>query len=65
MERLQSSFTQDVSAAVDSDMSEQLAMQSSLSVLGERMSTIHMKASGKHQQLEVLRPHCRLAPQQT
>lgn len=53
--RLQECFTQDVSSsAVDSDMADQLAMQSSLAVLAERMATIHMKASGKQRQLEVI-----------
>uniref|UniRef100_UPI0037E92F69 nesprin-1 isoform X2 n=1 Tax=Semicossyphus pulcher TaxID=241346 RepID=UPI0037E92F69 len=51
--RLQTSFTEDLaSEAVDSDMADQLAMQSSLAVLAERMATIHMKASGKQQVLE-------------
>lgn len=35
-------------------MGDQLAMQSSLAVLAERMATIHMKASGKQQLLEVV-----------
>lgn len=53
--RLQTSFTEDlVSNAVESDMADQLAMQSSLAVLAERMATIHMKASGKQQLLEVV-----------
>lgn len=52
--RLQTSFTEDLASnAVDSDMADQLAMQSSLAVLAERMATIHMKASGKQQLLEV------------
>lgn len=52
--RLQTNFTEDVASnAVDSDMADQLAMQSSLAVLAERMATIHMKATGKQQLLEV------------
>lgn len=51
---LQSSFTEELmSDAMDSDSTDQLAMQSTLTVLGERMATIHMKASGKRQLLEV------------
>lgn len=54
IDRLQTSFTEDLATdAVDSDMADQLAMQSSLAVLAERMATIHMKASGKQQILEV------------
>lgn len=54
IDRLQTSFTEDLaSEAVDSDMADQLAMQSSLAVLAERMATIHMKATGKQQILEV------------
>ncbi|XP_063352154.1 nesprin-1 isoform X7 [Pelmatolapia mariae] len=36
----------------DGDAGEQLALQSTLTVLGERMATIRMKASGKRQLLE-------------
>ena len=55
IDRLQASFTEDLASdAVDSDMADQLAMHSSLAVLAERMATIHMKASGKQQLLEVL-----------
>lgn len=55
IDRLQTGFTEDLASdAVDSDMANQLAMQSSLAVLAERVATIHMKASGKQQQLEVL-----------
>lgn len=51
---LQSSFTEELmSDAVDTDSSDQLAMQSTLTVLADRMATIHMKASGKRQLLEV------------
>lgn len=54
IERLQTSFTEDLASdAVDSDIADQLAMQSSLAVLAERLATIHMKASGKQQLLEV------------
>lgn len=53
--RLQTSFTEDLASyAVDSDMADQLAMHSSLAVLAERMATIHMKATGKQQLLEVV-----------
>lgn len=38
----------------DGDAGEQLALQSTLTVLGERMATIRMKASGKRQLLEVI-----------
>lgn len=54
IDRLQAGFTEDVATnAVDSDLADHLAMQSSLAVLAERMATIHMKASGKQQLLEV------------
>lgn len=54
IDALQSSFTEElISDAVDSDSADQLAMQSTLTVLSERMATIHMKASGKRQLLEV------------
>lgn len=54
IDRLQTSFTEDLTYdAADSDMADQLAMHSSLAVLAERMATIHMKASGKQQLLEV------------
>ncbi|XP_039537650.1 nesprin-1-like isoform X2 [Pimephales promelas] len=50
---LQSSLTEELmSDVVESDSSDQLAMQSTLTVLAERMATIHMKASGKRQLLE-------------
>nr|XP_057913481.1 nesprin-1 isoform X6 [Doryrhamphus excisus] len=53
IDKLQTSFSDDLAdASADSDMADQLAMQSSLSVLAERMATIHMKASGKQQLLE-------------
>lgn len=42
-----------VSEAPESDPAEQLALQSTLTVLAERMSTIKMKAAGKRQLLEV------------
>ncbi|GCB70645.1 hypothetical protein scyTo_0005735, partial [Scyliorhinus torazame] len=41
-----------VSDTVDADTSDQLAMQSTLTVLAERMATIKMKALGKKQLLE-------------
>lgn len=51
---LQTSFTEDLTYdAADADTADQLAMQSSLAVLAERLATIHMKASGKQQLLEV------------
>lgn len=54
IDELQSNFAEDlVSDAVDTDTAEQLAMQSTLTVLCDRMATIHMKASGKQQLLEV------------
>lgn len=54
IDELQSSFTEElISDAVDSDSVDQLAMQSTLTVLSERMATINMKASGKRQLLEV------------
>ena len=37
----------------DGDGGDQLALRSTLTVLGERMATIRMKASGKRQLLEV------------
>lgn len=51
--KLQEEFTEDL-ATSSVDSSDQLAMQSSLTVLAERMATIHMKASGKQQLLEVV-----------
>lgn len=42
-----------VSEAPESDPAEQLALQSTLTVLAEQMSTIKMKAAGKRQLLEV------------
>lgn len=57
IDRLQASFAEDLSSsaasAADSDAADRLAMRSSLAVLAERMATIHMKASGKRQLLEV------------
>lgn len=51
---LQSSLAEElVSESAESDPAEQLALQSTLTVLAERMSTIKMKASGKRQLLEV------------
>ncbi|XP_073726049.1 nesprin-1 isoform X5 [Misgurnus anguillicaudatus] len=53
IDELRSSFNEDlISDAVDSDSSDQLAMQSTLTVLAERMATINMKASGKQRLLE-------------
>lgn len=51
---LQSSLAEElVTECPESDPAEQLALQSTLTVLAERMSTIKMKASGKQQLLEV------------
>lgn len=44
-----------VSEPLDTNAADQLALQSTLTVLAERMATIKMKASGKRQLLEVLR----------
>ncbi|RXM34120.1 Nesprin-1 [Acipenser ruthenus] len=50
---LQTSFAEElVSDTLDTDTADQLAMQSTLIVLAERMATIRMKASGKRQLLE-------------
>ncbi|XP_067272909.1 nesprin-1 isoform X4 [Pseudorasbora parva] len=52
---LQACFAQELQLDEDSleaDAGDQLALQSTLTVLGERMATIHMKASGKRQLLE-------------
>lgn len=54
IDKLQTSFSEDLGTdAVDSDTADRLAMQSTLTVLAERMATIHMKATGKRQLLEV------------
>lgn len=51
---LQTSLAEElVSESPESEPGEQLALQSTLTVLAERMSTIKMKASGKRQLLEV------------
>ncbi|KAJ1153130.1 hypothetical protein NDU88_005893, partial [Pleurodeles waltl] len=50
---LQTSFAEElVTESLDTDTADQLALQSTLTVLGERMSTIRMKALGKRQLLE-------------
>ncbi|NXT73431.1 SYNE1 protein, partial [Zapornia atra] len=50
---LQTSLAQElVSEPLDAEAAEQLALQSTLTVLAERMATIRMKASGKRQLLE-------------
>ncbi|KAJ8270593.1 hypothetical protein GJAV_G00116870 [Gymnothorax javanicus] len=50
---LQTCFAEElVSDTMDADTADQLAMQSTLTVLAERMATIRMKASGKRQLLE-------------
>lgn len=54
IDELQSNFAEDlITDSVDPDTAEQLAMQSTLLVLSDRLATIHMKASGKQQILEV------------
>ncbi|KAG7275358.1 hypothetical protein CRUP_007914 [Coryphaenoides rupestris] len=50
---LQTCFSEELLGDGDGDGGDQLALQSTLTVLGERMATIHMKASGKRQLLEV------------
>lgn len=51
---LQASLAEElVAESQESDPVEQLALQSTLTVLAERMSTIRMKAAGKRQLLEV------------
>lgn len=51
---LQTSLAEElVSEPLDADAADQLALQSTLTVLAERMATIKMKASGKRQLLEV------------
>lgn len=51
---LQMCFSEELAESdCDGDAGEQLALQSTLTVLGERMATIRMKASGKRQLLEV------------
>lgn len=51
---LQASLAEElVAESQESDPAEQLALQSTLTVLAERMSTIRMKAAGKRQLLEV------------
>ncbi|KPP77537.1 nesprin-1-like, partial [Scleropages formosus] len=50
---LQACFAEELSSdALEADTADQLAMQSTLTVLAERMATIRMKASGKRQLLE-------------
>lgn len=54
IDELQTNFAEDlITESVDSDTAEQLAMKSTLIVLSDRLATIHMKASGKQQLLEV------------
>lgn len=51
---LQTSLAQElVSEPLEAEAADQLALQSTLTVLAERMATIRMKASGKRQLLEV------------
>ncbi|XP_061097143.1 nesprin-1-like isoform X2 [Conger conger] len=50
---LQTCFAEELASdSMDADTADQLAMQSTLTVLAERMATIRMKASGKRQLLE-------------
>lgn len=50
---LQTCFSEELADSdSDSEPADQLALQSTLTVLGERMATIRMKASGKRQLLE-------------
>lgn len=51
---LQTSLAQELaSEPLDAEGADQMALQSTLTVLAERMATIRMKASGKRQLLEV------------
>lgn len=51
---LQTCFSEELADSdSDGEAGDQLALQSTLTVLGERMATIRMKASGKRQLLEV------------
>lgn len=53
---LQACFSEELQRDEESpehDAGDQLALHSTLTVLGERMATIRMKASGKRQLLEV------------
>ncbi len=53
---LQTCFSEELADSdSDGEPGDQLALQSTLTVLGERMATIRMKASGKRQLLEVRR----------
>lgn len=55
---LQTCFSEElVDNDSDGEPGDQLALQSTLTVLGERMATIRMKASGKRQLLEVMISH--------
>lgn len=51
---LQTCFSEEL-ADGNGEPAHQLALRSTLTVLGERMATIRMKASGKRQLLEVSR----------
>uniref|UniRef100_A0A8C7ULC6 Spectrin repeat containing, nuclear envelope 1b n=1 Tax=Oncorhynchus mykiss TaxID=8022 RepID=A0A8C7ULC6_ONCMY len=52
IDKLQTSFSDQLGSDAVDDTAHQLAMQSTLTVLSERMATIQMKASGKRQLLE-------------
>lgn len=55
---LQTCFSEELADSDgDGEAGDQLALQSTLTVLGERMATIRMKASGKRQLLEVRAPN--------
>lgn len=50
---LQACFSEELADDSDGKAGDQMALRSTLTVLGERMATIRMKASGKRQLLEV------------
>uniref|UniRef100_A0A8C7KDH8 Spectrin repeat containing, nuclear envelope 1b n=1 Tax=Oncorhynchus kisutch TaxID=8019 RepID=A0A8C7KDH8_ONCKI len=52
IDKLQTSFSDELGSDAVDDTAHQLAMQSTLTVLSERMATIQMKASGERQLLE-------------
>uniref|UniRef100_A0A4W5RRV1 Spectrin repeat containing, nuclear envelope 1b n=1 Tax=Hucho hucho TaxID=62062 RepID=A0A4W5RRV1_9TELE len=52
IDKLQTSFSDQLGSAAVDGTADQLAMQSTLTVLSQRMATIQMKASGERQLLE-------------
>lgn len=50
---LRTCFSEELADCGDGKAGDQMALRSTLTVLGERMATIRMKASGKRQLLEV------------